>query len=65
MNSATLYINENQVDEEVRTHLGGETKIRPYDCFISDLGKLGQDYKEKDSVRFLIYFKSHGYQVLS
>ena len=65
MNSAALYINESQVDEKVRTHLDGEVKIRPYEYFISDLGELGQEYKEKDSVRFLIYFRLHGYRGLS
>lgn len=43
--SATLFVDDNQVDEVVREHLGTDVVIQPYDSFFPYLkglnGKLG------------------------
>ncbi len=49
---ALLFVNESQVDDAVRQHLGSEVAIHPYDTFFSYLTQLGAELNaHKDSVR--------------
>jgi len=41
--STILFVNPEQVGQEVRAHLGQEVQLRPYDAFIPYLKELGSD----------------------
>ena len=41
--TAILFVNPEQVSQEVRTQLGQEVQLRPYDAFIPYLKELGAD----------------------
>ncbi|KAF2205137.1 putative Xaa-Pro aminopeptidase P [Delitschia confertaspora ATCC 74209] len=41
--SATLYVDEKQVTDEVKTHLGNAVAIRPYDAIFSDVTALSTE----------------------
>ncbi|KAL4400849.1 metalloaminopeptidase [Malassezia pachydermatis] len=40
LDACTLYVNESQLTDEVRAHLGSAVQIRPYDSFYTDLKTL-------------------------
>ncbi|KAI0765194.1 Creatinase/aminopeptidase [Fomes fomentarius] len=44
-NKTLFFVNESQVDESVRKHLGPAVEIHPYDSFFSHLTKFGQGLK--------------------
>ena len=49
---ALLFVNESQIDDTVRQHLGSEVAIHPYDTFFSYLTPLGAEVNaNKDYVR--------------
>ena len=49
---ALLFVNESQIDDAVRQHLGSEVAIHPYDTFFSYLTHLGAEVNaNKDYVR--------------
>lgn len=40
MDSAILFVNDSQIDDSVRKHLGPSVKIQPYESFFSYLKEL-------------------------
>ncbi|OCH85295.1 Creatinase/aminopeptidase [Obba rivulosa] len=50
LDKAVLFVNESQVDQTVRAHLGKEVEIEPYDGFFGYLKRLGAELElSKDS----------------
>ena len=44
--SATLYINEKKLTEDVKGHLGGDVKISPYEDVFGHIKRLGEGVDE-------------------
>ena len=48
-NKTLLFVNESQLDDSVRQHLGSEVEIHPYDSFFSFLTHRGAELAAKKS----------------
>lgn len=63
-NDATLYVDESKLDKDIRTHLGEDVKIRPYDAILDDVKALSEATKtsqkdfSKPPRKFLISSKT-------
>lgn len=53
-----FFVNESQVDESVRRHLGPAVEIHPYDSFFSYLAKFGQGLKGSVRLPFVALISS-------
>ncbi|TFK83165.1 Creatinase/aminopeptidase [Polyporus arcularius HHB13444] len=55
---ALLFVNESQVDDAVRQHLGSEVAIHPYDTFFSYLTQLGAELNAHKDSKVLVSDKA-------
>ena len=56
--SASLYIDDSKIDEEVRSHLGSGIHIRPYHAIFEDTKALGASIQGTPQKKFLISSKA-------
>ncbi|KAI0747142.1 Creatinase/aminopeptidase [Daedaleopsis nitida] len=53
-----LFVNEAQLDDSVRTHLGDAVEVHPYDTFFTYLDRLGADLTAKKGSKVLVSDKA-------
>ncbi|PWY99693.1 putative aminopeptidase P, cytoplasmic [Testicularia cyperi] len=50
LDKTLLYVNDSQLDESVKSHLGSQVTLRPYAAFYDDLHKIGADLGSGDKI---------------
>ncbi|CDO71158.1 hypothetical protein BN946_scf184845.g28 [Trametes cinnabarina] len=55
---ARLFVNESQLDRDVRDHLGAEVEVHPYDSFFSYLIHLGAELNAQKDAKVLVSDKA-------